>query len=124
MKLLIIDDSTVNNIILQNLLEDLGYEIDTALSVKDALKKIAKSPPDLILLDLMMPDVSGFDLLNKFSKDKINIPVVVISAFNDSDYKKRALKLGARNYLLKPVDQEKLVSSIEKTLGNYENISR
>lgn len=123
MRLLIIDDSTVNNIILQNLLEDLGYEIDTALSVKDALKKIEKLPPDLILLDLMMPDVSGFDLLNKFSKDKIKIPVVVISAFNDSEYKKKALKLGVREFLLKPVNQEKLVSSIEETLGNYEKIS-
>lgn len=124
MKLLVIDDSTVNNIILQNFLEDLGYEVDTALSVKDALKSIEKFSPDLIFLDLMMPEISGFDLLKKFYRDQINIPVVVISAFNDTGYKRKAKNLGAKNYLLKPVDKEKLVSSIKESLGNYEKLSQ
>lgn len=114
MKLLIIDDSTVNNIILQNLLEDIGYEVHTALNGEDALKIIEEISPDLILLDLMMPEVSGFDLLERFRKDQINIPVVIVSAFSDNEYKKKAKELGARDYLLKPVDKETLVSCIEE----------
>ena len=113
MRLLVIDDSTVNNIILQNLLEDMGYEVNTALNAEDALKKINEFSPDLILLDLMMPEVSGFDLLKRFRKAQISIPVVIISAFSDDEYKRKAKDLGARDYLLKPVDKEVLASSIE-----------
>jgi len=113
MRLLVIDDSTVNNIILQNLLEDMGYEVNTALNAEDALKIINEFSPDLILLDLMMPEVSGFDLLKRFRKAQISIPVVIISAFSDDEYKRKAKDLGARDYLLKPVDKEVLASSIE-----------
>ena len=113
MRLLVIDDSTVNNIILQNLLEDMGYEVNTALNAEDALKIINEFSPDLILLDLMMPEVSGFDLLKRFRKAQISIPVVIISAFSDDEYKRKAKELGARDYLLKPVDKEILASSIE-----------
>ena len=113
MRLLVIDDSTVNNIILQSLLEDMGYEVNTALNAEDALKKINEFSPDLILLDLMMPEVSGFDLLKRFRKAQISIPVVIISAFSDDEYKRKAKDLGARDYLLKPVDKEVLASSIE-----------
>jgi len=113
MRLLVIDDSTVNNIILQSLLEDMGYEVNTALNAEDALKIINEFSPDLILLDLMMPEVSGFDLLKRFRKAQISIPVVIISAFSDDEYKRKAKELGARDYLLKPVDKEILASSIE-----------
>jgi len=113
MKLLIIDDSTVNNIILQNLLEDMGYEVSSALNAKDAFEIIKEFSPDLILLDLMMPEISGFDLLRRFRKEKINIPVVIVSAFSGDEYIKKAKELGARDYLLKPVDKENLASCIE-----------
>lgn len=113
MKLLIIDDSTVNNIILQNLLEDMGYEVSSALNAKDAFEIIKEFSPDLILLDLMMPEISGFDLLRRFRKEKINIPVVIVSAFSDDEYIRKAKELGARDYLLKPVDKENLASCIE-----------
>ena len=113
MKLLIIDDSTVNNIILQNLLEDMGYEVSSALNAKDAFEIIKEFSPDLILLDLMMPEISGFDLLRRFRKEKINIPVVIVSAFSDDEYIRKAKELGAWDYLLKPVDKENLASCIE-----------
>jgi len=114
MKLLIIDDSTVNNIILQNLLEDMGYEAHTALNAEDASKIIKEVSPDLILMDLMMPDVSGFDLLKRFRKEQISIPVIIVSAFSDDEYKRKAKELGARDYLLKPVDKKILASCLEK----------
>jgi len=114
MRLLIIDDSTVNNIILQNILEDMGYEVHTALDAENAFTIIKTFSPDLILLDLMMPDVSGFDLLRRFRREQVNIPVVIVSAFSDNEYKRKAKELGARDYLLKPVDKENLASCIEK----------
>ena len=114
MRLLIIDDSTVNNIILQNLLEDMGYEVNTALNAKEAFEIIKEFSPDIILLDLMMPEISGFDLLRRFRKEQINIPVVVVSAFNDNEYKRKAKELGAKDYLLKPVDKKTLASCLEE----------
>jgi CheY-like chemotaxis protein len=112
MKLLIIDDSTVNNILIQNILEDQGYYVRTALNGKEALDEIEKFSPDLIFLDLMMPGISGFQLLEKFQEKNIFIPVVIISAFNKDEYKEKAKQLGAKGYLLKPVNRRALISAV------------
>jgi CheY-like chemotaxis protein len=113
MKLLLIDDSTVNNILIQSILEENGYDVRTALNGKEALKEIKKNPPDLIFLDLMMPEISGFELLEKFRHDMLYIPVVIISAFNNEEYRKKAMELGAKDYLLKPVNRQMLLSALE-----------
>jgi CheY-like chemotaxis protein len=113
MKLLIIDDSTVNNILLQNILEDQGYYVRTALNGKEALEEIDKFSPDLIFLDLMMPEISGFQLLEEFQEKNIAIPVVIISAFNKDEYKEKAKQLGAKDYLLKPVNSRQLISVVQ-----------
>ena len=78
MKLFIIDDSTVNNIFLQSILEEYGYIVHSAISGEEALRKIETFGPDVILLDLMMPGMSGIDLLKKFREMELDIPVVII----------------------------------------------
>ncbi len=116
MKLLIIDDSTVNNILIQNILEGDGYYVRAVLNGEEAFKEveIGKFVPDLIFLDLMMPEISGFELLEEFQKINIDIPVVIISAFNKDEYRKKAKKLGAKDYLLKPVNRETLISVVRE----------
>lgn len=113
MKVLIIDDSTINNMLLQDILESEGYEVFSALNGREALQVLENQTPEMILLDIMMPEINGFDLLKKFREDELNIPVIVISAYNSTDYFERAKDLGAIDYMLKPVKGVELIARIE-----------
>ncbi|SRR6056297_1466861 len=114
MKILIIDDSTINNILLENILSERGYEIYSILNGNSAIDKIEEVQPDLILLDIMMPEVSGFDVLRKLKENEIQVPVIIISAYDSDKFKKLSKTLGAESYILKPVEADFLVSQIQK----------
>ena len=116
-KILIIDDSTTNVFILEAIFGSEGYQIITALSVSEAFYCIRKERPDIILLDLNMPEVSGFDFLKKIKADQktSNIPVIVVSALTDNESISRSLILGAVHFIKKPVDiplLKKIVSDL------------
>lgn len=115
MKILVVDDSTINNILLQNFLEENGFEVVSVLSGLDAIDILTKEHIDLILLDVMMPDFSGFDFLNHLKNKKISIPVIVITANTDSGNRERAFKLGAKAYITKPIQFNILLDKIKKS---------
>lgn len=112
-KILIVDDSTINNILLQNYLEARGYDVLTALNGNEALQLIERESVDIMLLDMMMPGLNGLDVLSILEKKNIYIPTIIISAFVDSKYKAEALKLGALEYMDKPLNFNGLLQSIE-----------
>ncbi len=112
-KILIVDDSTINNILLQNYLEAQGYDVLTALNGNEALQLIEKEQVDVMLLDMMMPGMNGLDVLSVLEKKGIHIPTIIISAFGDANYKAEALKLGALEYLDKPLNLNGLLQHIE-----------
>jgi len=116
--ILVVDDSNTNIVLLEAILADRGYKIDTALNVKDALHCIEKQKPDLILLDLLMPKISGFELLEQLREDERtkDTPVIVISALSDEENKNRTFRLGAVDFIIKPVDIQYLVDRVAKTL--------
>lgn len=114
MKILIVDDSTINNILLESILSEKGYEIYSTLNGNTALEKIEDIQPDLVLLDIMMPEVNGFDVLRKMRTNNIVIPVIIISAYDSDKFKKLSRSLGASAYILKPINGEVLVKNIEK----------
>ena len=116
MKILVVDDSTINNILLQNLLEEKKFEVVTTLNGPDAIDILSKEQIELILLDVMMPEFSGFDFLNHLNKHKIEIPVIVITASADTDYKVRSLELGAKDFINKPIQFDELLEKIKKTV--------
>ena len=70
-KILVVDDSTTNVVLLEAILDEKGYKIETALNAKEAYSIIEKDTPDLILLDLLMPKISGFDFLEEIRKNEI-----------------------------------------------------
>ena len=119
MKILIIDDSTINNIFMQSILEEEGYETKSALDGYEAFRKIEEFQPDLIILDIMMPEISGFDVLEKLSHNQIFIPVIAISAYKDKKYEKRAISMGASSYLHKPIKSDDLFKTIEECKVNH-----
>lgn len=118
-KILVIDDSTTNIVLLEAILAEKGYLIETALNAKEAFIRIEKQIPDLILLDLLMPKVSGFEFLEQLRKDEKtkNTPVVVISAITADDENASRIKaLGTVDFLRKPIDIQYLVNRVDEIL--------
>ncbi len=114
-KILIIDDSAVNNVLLENVLEDQNYEVIIAFNGNDAFKAIDKNIPDLILLDIMMPDMDGYKILEEL-KSKENtkqIPVIMVSAKSDSLDIDKAMELGAVDYIIKPINIKTILEKIQ-----------
>ncbi len=114
MKILNIDDSTVNNMLMENIISSFGYEAYSLLQGSGIAEKIEEYQPDVIILDLMMPDKSGFDVLDELNKLGFNIPVIVVTAMNSSELKRRALEMGAVDYQAKPVNMKSLKRSLDK----------
>jgi two-component system, cell cycle response regulator DivK len=112
--ILVIDDSTTNVVLLQAVLNNKGYEIETALSVKEAHNVLSKRVPQLILLDLLMPRINGFDFLQEMKADNKykDIPIIVVSALTDQETVKKTLELGATNFIKKPVDIQNLIETV------------
>lgn len=112
--ILVIDDSTTNVVLLQAVLNNKGYEIETALSVKEAHNVLSKKIPQLILLDLLMPRINGFEFLQEIKADSKykDIPIVVVSALTDQDTVKKTMDLGATSFIKKPVDIQNLLETV------------
>ena len=119
-KILVVDDSTTNVVLLEAILDEKGYQIETALNAKEARNIIERDKPDLILLDLLMPKISGFEFLEELRKNEEtkNTPVIVVSALTDEENVERIMQLGAVDYVKKPIDLQYLVSRVESVLQN------
>jgi putative two-component system response regulator len=117
-KILIVDDNKVNVELLRTQLKHYKYDLDTAYDGEEALDKIQKSRPDLVLLDLMMPKISGFEICKAIKRNKETqfIPVIVITALQELDDKLKAIELGADDFLVKPINRLELVTRIKSLL--------
>ncbi len=116
--ILVVDDSTTNVVLLEAILDEKGYKIETALNAKEAYTLIEKHTPDLILLDLLMPKISGFDFLQEIRKNETTktTPVIVISALTDEDNIEKIMSMGAIDFVKKPIDLQYLVDKVESVL--------
>lgn len=116
--ILIVDDEPVWLKVLTHLLQTKGYSVKEAASGADALDTLKSYEPDLILLDVRMPDMNGFDLLDRIKKlpKLATKPVVFVSAMDDFHAKKVARELGAADYILKPIDETEVNNVLAKYL--------
>ena len=112
-KILIVDDEKDTCEILAEILEDEGYDASYVLSGRSALRKIKENKPDLVLLDIKMAEMDGIDTLERMRKLEKEIAVVMITAYDSLDTARKAMQLGALEYITKPFDI-KLISSIVK----------
>ncbi len=96
-----------------------GYEVVTAATGREALQRIAEHHPDLILLDLMLPDIDGFGVSEILRRDPstATIPIVILTAWATTDAKHLGLELGALDYLTKPFSPKKLVERVHQLLS-------
>jgi CheY-like chemotaxis protein len=116
---LIVDDEPFNVDVLQQELEELNYKLVTATNGQEALSKIKSHQPDLILLDLMMPVLDGFAVLAEIKGDNSlrDIPVIIVSAADDSKSIVKGIKQGADDYITKPIDADHLKKKVKEHLG-------
>ena len=121
-KILLADDEEDIKTVMRLFLEEKGYEIVTAFDGLDAIDITRREQPDLILLDIMMPVINGYEVCQKLKADAstANIPIVMLSAAAHADSVKKGLDAGAVDYLVKPFDPEKLEEVIQHVLGPKE----
>jgi DNA-binding response OmpR family regulator len=115
--LLIEDDEDVYDF-LKPFLSGRGYEVDVATDGEVGLKKVADWKPDLVILDLMMPNVDGFGVLRALSGRPAGSPprIIVVTAVQKRGGADEAMRLGASGFLTKPIDNEQLLETIQNTL--------
>jgi putative two-component system response regulator len=107
-KILLVDDNTANLQVLRETLDGLGYKLLIAKNGQSALEIVRKASPDLILLDIMMPDMDGYEVCRKLKAvaSTRHIPVIFLTAMADAEDEARGLSLGAVDYITKPINPE------------------
>ncbi|MGD8554397.1 MAG: response regulator [Anaerolineales bacterium] len=113
-RILVVDDDQDTLDLIRLTLTTAGYAVDTVASGKEALKSLSERNYDLIVLDVMMPQISGYDVLRDLQPNKSTPPVIILTARKRSQDKAIGLKLGAAGYLVKPVTRGKLLDIIDE----------
>lgn len=117
--ILIVDDNEDNRRLLARRVVQMGHQVETAVNGRYALEKIHTTPYDLILLDIMMPELNGFELLAllKANPHHARIPVIIISASNEDDNAIKAIQMGAEDFLPKPYNKHLLQARVSASLA-------
>jgi len=115
-RILLVEDEVIIQKLISNILKKEDYEVEIASDGIVALMQIAKEKFDLILSDISMPNFDGYQLLDYMKQNNINIPVVFISSFTSEEDEIKGLKLGAADYIKKPVDRDIMLLRISKIL--------
>lgn len=115
-KILLVEDIYFNQVLIQSLLTDWGYDVILAENGSEALAKMQSEKPNLIVLDLMLPIMDGFKFLEEKRNIGINTPVIVLSARNDMESINKAISLGAVDYITKPFNSNDLSNKLEAFL--------
>lgn len=119
-KVLIVDDNQDAIHILTAVLKRGGYLVSVAKNGAEAIEKVHQESPALILLDIMMPKMDGFEVCQeiKGSEETRNIPVLMITARKDPESRKRGLEVGASEYLVKPIHPAEVLRKVQEYLGD------
>lgn len=117
-RILIADDNATNVELLEVYLSDMDCETATAVDGRDTLNKVAEFRPDLILLDIMMPKLSGFEVCKKLKSDPAtrNIMILMVTALNEPGDIERAVLAGCDDFLSKPIHKVELLKRVENML--------
>lgn len=116
--LLMVDDVPLNLLVVTKMLTRFNFRIRTAANGIEALEKVAEEKPDLILLDILMPQMDGFETLQRIrsNPDTKDIRVVILSALNSTEDIVKGFNLGANDFITKPIIMEKLISCVSDQL--------
>ena len=116
-KILIVDDEEKNLKLLGLILQSHNYDFETAKNGREALEKTKEYSPDLIFLDVMMPEMDGYETCRRLREDPATkfIPVVMVTALGDQESRNKGLEAGANDFLTKPVDKTEVLNQGKKS---------
>lgn len=114
-RILVVDDEPDTVFLLKSIVRNAGFDVLSAFSGRDALKKCKDMNPDLVLLDLMMPEMDGWETL-RYMREMADIPVIIISAISTKDDVVKALQIGVDDYLTKPFFNAEVIARIRAVL--------
>lgn len=120
-RILLVDDDPLLLQFLAEVLDHAGYETEAASSAEAALQRVAQREPDLALLDITMPGMSGLELARQLSAHT-TVPFMFLSAIGDSESARQAAAFGAVGYIVKPIDGERLIAAFEAALARADEI--
>lgn len=114
LSVLVVDDVPLNILLIKKMLSQYTFEIRTANGGQAALDAIAQKMPNLVLLDLMMPGIDGFEVIRRLRADEKtkDLPIIILSALNSEQDISKGFQLGANDFINKPIIMEKLLSSV------------
>jgi CheY-like chemotaxis protein len=117
-RILVVDDNEQNLELLVEYMRTLGCEVDTAADGVEALEQVENTQPDLILLDVMMPRMSGFEVCRKLKTDPAtrDIPIVMVTALNEMGDIERGVECGTDDFITKPVNRLELLTRVKSLL--------
>jgi signal transduction histidine kinase len=112
--ILVVDDNPTNLAVISQALRTEGWQVRMAVDGEDALSKVAQNPPELILLDVQMPGVDGFEVCKRLKADEAtsDIPIIFMTALSDTESKVKGLALGAVDYIAKPFEQQEAIARV------------
>jgi len=118
--ILVIDDSNTNLVLLESLLERHGYRVYSALSAMEGIETMKENLPDLIYLDLVMPEIDGLEFIKiiRATREWEKIPVVILSAVTDEDIISKSKEMGVIEYITKPLNIHRIVDLTKNILVN------
>ena len=114
--ILIVDDDSSVRRVMQMQLSEAGYDVKVAASGNDALRIATESHPKLIITDLRMPDLDGIELLRRLSENEIQTTVIMVTAFGSIETAVQAMRLGAYDYITKPIDYDALQLAVQRAM--------
>jgi two-component system, OmpR family, KDP operon response regulator KdpE len=116
-RILIVEDERRVSEFIRDALTEIGYAVEVASGGADALDKVNHDAPDLVLLDLNLPDMPGFEVLDRLRAQSFSVPVVIVSGNTDPLMAEAARALGAVDYVTKPFALERLTQAVQMVLG-------
>lgn len=119
MKVLIVDDIPLNVLLIDKMLTPFKFKVFKANSGEKALNIINNDKPDIVLLDLMMPGMSGYEVIEtvRETKDKETLPIIILSALNNNEDVVKGFRCGANDFITKPIIMERLHNSVVTQLN-------
>jgi two-component system, sensor histidine kinase and response regulator len=117
-RILVVDDESVNQELMKEVLEDAGHSVDVASDGESALRRVREDPPDVILLDVMMPGMDGFTACSRLKENPATaaIPVLMITSLRDREDRLRGIAAGANDFLSKPADMQDVIMRVRNAV--------
>lgn len=116
MYILVVDDDQFANSLVQFVLTKEGYEVQTTDNPRGALQMIQKREPDLLIIDVMMPYINGFEFASRLRKEEYNTPIIFMTAQDGIESKLQGFNIGADDYICKPFNHQELVARVHAVM--------